>query len=133
MEENLQASLEEAKRDAAVKANELAALQLRVSQIEEALKEDEQKKRKEGEERSAKLLARLKEAEKEKGKGKAKTAEEPPSSEVVLKPAKAKGKRPADYSNLSESQIKRIKEEKRMFGERERKRLKKLNKDLDFN
>lgn len=69
----------------------------------------------------------------ENGKRKAKAAEEPPPSEVVPKPAKTKGKRPEDYSKLFETQIKQIKEEKKMFLERERKTLKKLNKDLDFS
>lgn len=57
----------------AVKADELVALQLRVSQIEEVMKEDEERRRKEGEERLAKMFTRIKEVEKEKEKEKRKT------------------------------------------------------------
>ena len=118
-----------------IKSDELAALQLRVTQIEEAIREDEEKRKKEEEEKTEKLLARMKESEepepKGKGKGKAVAAavEKTPSAEQMISPRSAERKRKEpDFSNLSAEQIRRISAEKEMFEKREKKRLKKMGK-----
>lgn len=60
-------------------------------------------------------------------------AEEPQKTDISSKAtAKGEGKREADFSNLFEDQMKRIRREKQFYGERARRRLRQLNKSLNF-
>lgn len=100
----LERDLESLKKSAAEKSDEVLALKLRINQIEEFIRAEEQVKKREAELKSEEVMAKIRER-KEKAKASAEVQKGKSASASVLVPAanvlvlsKATGKRPLEKS-----------------------------------